>query len=301
MTPTVECVPNFSEGRDNRKIEQIVDTFRRRNGVRLLDYSADADHNRMVVTVAGIPEAIAEAVIAAVAVAIAEIDLTAHYGRHPRIGAADVIPFIPLAGMSMDEADNLAHIVARRIAETCSLPVFLYENSASAQHRRNLADIRRGEFEGLAQKMKLPEWQPDFGPSAPHRTAGATVVGARNPLIAWNIVLETDNVETARKIARKIRFSNGGFPACKAIGIDLSSRSAVQVSVNLTDYRQTSMFEIFKAVEHEAAMLGTAVAGSELIGLVPLQAIADTAKECLKMDNFDINRILETNLWSCRI
>jgi glutamate formiminotransferase len=294
MEKIVESVPNFSEGRDPEKIERIVGAFRNRADVLLLDYSADADHNRMVATVAGSPEAVAAAVVEAVGQAVALIDLTRHSGRHPRIGAADVVPFIPLRGMTVAEASALAADVGRRIAERYFLPVYLYEDSATAPHRHNLADVRRGEFEGLSDKMLQPEWKPDFGPAHPHPTAGAAVVGARSPLIAFNVVLDSDNIEIARAVARRIRFSSGGLPACKAIGVDLQSRGCVQVSMNLTDYRQTSMYAAFEAVRREAEQLGVAVAGSELIGLVPMQAVADVAAEALHLEKFSVNRIIET-------
>jgi glutamate formiminotransferase len=292
----IECVPNFSEGRDREKIERIVNAFRGKTGVKLLDYSSDGDHNRMVVTAIGEPDAVCRAVVEATGIAIAEIDLNLHSGQHPRIGAADVIPFIPLRGMNLQEADTVAKNCAAMLAENYALPIFLYEYSASAEYRRNLAEIRKGGFEGLAEKMKLPEWKPDFGESKPHKTAGAAVVGARKPLIAFNVNLDTDNLEIAKAIARKIRFSNGGLPFCKALGMELKSQNKVQVSMNLTDYTQTSIYQVVEAIKRDAAKFGVSVAGSELIGLLPLQALTDVAVSYLGLSDFSETRILEMNM-----
>jgi len=293
MNKIIESVPNFSEGRNTAKIERIADAFRSSQCVKLLNYSADRDHNRMVVTAAGEPEAMKEAVINAIGIAVSEIDLNVHQGQHPRIGAADVVPFIPLQGMDMAEADAVAKAVAREVAEKYGLPVFLYEKSASAEHRRNLAEVRKGEFEGLAEKMKLPEWKPDFGPSSPHPTAGAAVIGARMPLIAFNVNLATDNLEIAKSIARKIRFSSGGMPCLKALGMELKEKNCVQVSMNLTDYTQTSLYDAVEAVRREAASFGVSLIGSELIGMLPLQAISDAAATYLGLENFSTDKILE--------
>ena len=232
MDKIVECVPNFSEGRDLQKVEQIVDAFRAREGVKLLDYSNDRDHNRMVVTAVGTPEAMKEAVLEAIGRAARLIDLTRHTGGHPRMGAADVVPFIPVRGMDMDEAVALSREVGQAVAERYGIPVYLYEKSATAPHRENLADVRRGQFEGLAEKMARPEWQPDFGPARPHPTAGACIVGARIPLIAYNINLNTDRLDVAQAIARRIRHSGGGLRYCKAMGVALHEKGIVQVSMN---------------------------------------------------------------------
>lgn len=206
----IECVPNFSEGRDLEKIDQIVAPFRIKAGVKLLDYSNDEDHNRLVVTLVGEPEALYEAIVEAVGVAVRLIDLNQHTGQHPRMGAVDVIPFIPIKNTSMEEAIELSKKVAAKVAEIYHLPVFLYEKSATASHRENLASVRKGEFEGMAEKIKLPEWQPDFGPAERHPTAGTVAIGARMPLVAYNINLSTDNLEIATKIAKNIRHINGG-------------------------------------------------------------------------------------------
>ena len=207
----IECVPNFSEGRDLEKIDQIVAPFRAKAGVKLLDYSNDEDHNRLVVTLVGEPEALYEAIVEAVGAAVCLIDLNQHTGQHPRMGAVDVIPFIPIKNTSMEEAIELSKKVAAKVAELYNLPVFLYEKSATAPHRENLASVRKGEFEGMAEKIKLPEWQPDFGPAERHPTAGTVAIGARMPLVAYNINLSTDNLEIATKIAKSIRHINGGL------------------------------------------------------------------------------------------
>jgi glutamate formiminotransferase len=295
MNKIVECVPNFSEGRDLEKVERIAGAFRAKEKVKLLDYSSDKDHNRMVVTAIGEPEALRQAVIEAVGIAVRVIDLTKHTGQHPRIGAADVIPFIPLQNMTMEETDALAREVGKTLAAQYDLPVYLYEQSASAEHRRNLAVVRKGEFEGLAEKMQRPEWQPDFGPVLPHPTAGAAVVGARMPLIAFNVNLNTADLEIAEKIARKVRFTGGGLRYCKALGMNLQSRGIVQVSMNLTDYTQTAVYRAVEMVRFEARRYGVSVAGCELIGLVPLQAVVDTAAYYLGLEEFSVKQVLESH------
>jgi glutamate formiminotransferase len=296
MNKIIECVPNFSEGRDLEKIERIVNAFRSKENIKLLDYSNDKDHNRMVVTVIGEPEAMKAAIIEAVGTAVREIDLTRHEGQHPRIGAADVIPFIPLKGMSLEEADASAKDTARMLAEKYALPIYLYEQSASAEHRQNLAAIRKGEFEGLTRKMKHPEWKPDFGPDKRHPTAGASVIGARIPLIAFNVNLNTDKLEIADKIAKKVRFTGGGLRCCKAMGVELKGQNKVQVSMNLTDYTQTGIYQAVEMIRFEAQRYGVTISGSELIGLLPLQALVDTASYYLGMENFSMRQILETHL-----
>jgi len=291
----IECVPNFSEGRDLEKIESIINAFRAKENVKLLDYSNDKDHNRMVVTVIGEPEAIKNCIVEAVGVAIERIDLTKHKGQHPRLGAADVIPFIPIKGMTIEEADALAKVVGKALAEKYSLPIYFYEKSASAAHRQNLAAIRKDEFEGLAEKMKLPEWKPDLGPAKPHPTAGASIVGARTPLIAFNVNLNTTRFEVADKIAKKIRFIGGGLRFCRAMGVDLKEQGLMQVSMNLTDYTQTSIYQAVEMIRFEAQRYGVSIAGCELIGLVPLQAIVDTTSYYLGLEGFSTKQILETH------
>lgn len=296
MNRIVECVPNFSEGRDLDKVEKIVNAFRAKANVKLLDYSNDKDHNRMVVTAMGEPEAMKNAIIEAVGIALQEIDLTKHEGQHPRMGAVDVIPFIPIKGMTIQEADELAKEVGKTLAEKYSLPIFLYEKSASASHRENLASVRKGEFEGLIDKMKLPEWKADFGPEERHPTAGAVAVGARMPLIAFNVNLNTTKLEIADKIAKKVRFLGGGLRFCKAMGVELKDQNMVQVSMNLTDFTKTAIYQAVEMIRFEAQRYGVTVAGCELIGLVPLQAVVDTASYYLGLEDFSMKQILETHL-----
>lgn len=292
----VECVPNFSEGRDLEKVEKIANAFRAKEGVKLLDYSTDKDHNRMVVTVVGEPEPLKKAVIEAIGIAVETIDLNHHKGQHPRMGAVDVVPFIPIRNVSMEEAINLSKEVAKEVADKYNLPVYLYEKAASAPHRENLATIRKGEYEGLKDKMELPEWKPDFGPAQPHPTAGATVIGARMPLVAYNVNLNTDKLEIADAIARKVRFLGGGLRFCKAMGVELTDRGVVQVSMNLTDFTKTAIYRAHELVRIEANRYGVSVVGAEIIGLVPMDALIDTAAYYLGLEGFSTKQVLETHL-----
>lgn len=292
----MECVPNFSEGRDLGKIEKIIEPFRARQGVKLLDYSNDEDHNRLVVTVVGEPEALKAALLEAVGQAVALIDLNRHVGQHPRMGAVDVIPFIPIKGCTMDEAIALSKEVGEQIATLYQVPVFLYEKSATAPHRENLAAVRKGEFEGMAEKIKLAEWQPDFGPAERHPTAGTVAVGARMPLVAYNVNLGTVDLNIASDIARKIRFIGGGLRYCKAMGVELKERGIVQVSINMTDYTRTALYRAFELVKIEARRYGVPVVGSEIIGLVPMEALIDTASFYLGLENFSMNQVLEARI-----
>lgn len=292
----MECVPNFSEGRDLQKIDKIVSPFRAKEGVKLLDYSNDEDHNRLVVTVVGEPEALKAAVIEAIGVAVELIDLNHHKGQHPRMGAADVVPFIPIKGCSMDEAIALSKEVAETVAERYNLPVFLYEKSASAPHRENLAAVRKGEFEGMAEKIQQPEWHPDFGPAERHPTAGTIAIGARMPLVAYNINLNTPSLEIAHDIAKKIRFIGGGLRYCKAMGVELKERGITQVSINMTDYTKTALYRAMEMVRFEARRYGVNVIGSEIIGLVPMEALIDTASYYLGLENFSMQQVLEARI-----
>ncbi|MDD3980408.1 MAG: glutamate formimidoyltransferase [Proteiniphilum sp.] len=296
MNRIMECVPNFSEGRDKAKVEQIADAFRGREGVKLLDYSSDADHNRSVITVVGEPEALKAAVIDAVGRAVVLIDLTRHNGQHPRMGAVDVVPFIPIRNVTMEEAVALSKEVAEAVGKQFHLPVFLYEKSATATHRENLATVRKGEFEGLQEKMLLPEWQPDFGPAAPHPTAGAVAIGARMPLVAYNVNLGTDNLEIATAIAKKVRFVGGGLRYCKAMGVTLGERGITQVSMNLTDFTKTAIYRAHELVRIEAQRYGVPVVGAEVIGLVPMEALVDAAAYYLGLENFSMSQVLEAKL-----
>ncbi len=296
MEKILETVPNFSEGRNLEIVEKIAGCFRGKPGVKLLDYSADKDHNRCVITAVGEPGPLGDAVIAAVGLAMDNIDLTRHQGQHPRMGAVDVIPFIPIRNVSLEEADQVAKHVAQQIAERFGQPSILYEKSATKPNRENLSDIRRGQFEGMAEKMKDPLWQPDYGPNTIHPTGGVTAIGARMPLVAFNINLSTDNLDIAKAIAKVMRHSNGGFRYVKAMGVMLEERHLAQVSMNLTDYTQSSIFRVFEAVKREAARYGVNVVGSELLGLAPMKALADCAEFYLQLENFKFEQILETQL-----
>jgi len=292
----IQCVPNFSEGRDLKKIETIVNSFRGKQGVKLLDYQSDPDHNRTVVTVVGEPDPLKTALMEAVGSAIEVIDMRTHKGQHPRMGAVDVIPFIPVKKLSMRQAVDISRKFAQEVSEKYKLPVFLYEESAGRPERRNLSNIRKGQFEGMADKMEQPEWTPDFGPSKIHPTAGVTAVGARMPLVAFNVNLHTDRLEIANDLARKVRYSSGGLPYCKAMGVELKEKNMAQVSMNMTDYTQTALYRSFELIKTEAAKYGVTVAGSEIVGLVPMQALIDTAVYYLGMKNFSTQQVLETRI-----
>lgn len=292
----MECVPNFSEGRDLQKIDKIVAPFRGKQGVKLLDYSNDEDHNRLVVTVVGEPEPLRDAVLEAIGVAVELIDLNHHQGQHPRMGAVDVVPFIPIRNVTMEEAVALSKEVGKEVAKRYNLPVFLYEKSASAPHRENLAAVRKGEFEGMAEKIKQPEWHPDFGLAERHPTAGTVAIGARMPLVAYNINLNTPSLEIAHDIAKKIRFIGGGLRYCKAMGVELKDRGITQVSINMTDYTCTALYRAFELVRVEARRYGVSIVGSEIIGLVPMEALIDTASYYLGLENFSMEQVLEARM-----
>ncbi len=292
----IECVPNISEGRRADVVGRVVDAVQRVRGARLLDYSSDASHNRSVITMAGDAAPLKDAVLAIFETAVPEIDLRTHDGEHPRLGAVDVVPFVPIDGVTMEECIALAKETARIVAERFALPVYLYEEASSNPLRKNLEDIRRGEFEGLGAKMATDGWAPDYGPSTPHPTAGASVIGARMPLIAYNINLATDRLDVVKKIAAAIRFSSGGFRYVKAMGVTLADRGIVQVSINLTNYEKTPMLRVFEAVKHEAERYGVNVLESEIVGLVPSAALIDTAQSALQLAGFKRAQILETRL-----
>ena len=296
MNTIKECVPNFSEGRDLQKIDKIVAPFRGKQGVKLLDYSNDEDHNRLVVTVVGEPEPLRDAVLEAIGVAVELIDLNHHQGQHPRMGAVDVVPFIPIRNVTMEEAVALSKEVGKEVAKRYNLPVFLYEKSASAPHRENLAAVRKGEFEGMAEKIKQPEWHPDFGLAERHPTAGTVAIGARMPLVAYNINLNTPSLEIAHDIAKKIRFIGGGLRYCKAMGVELKDRGITQVSINMTDYTRTALYRAFELVRVEARRYGVSIVGSEIIGLVPMEALIDTASYYLGLENFSMEQVLEARM-----
>ena len=296
MLKILECVPNISEGRDPAIVQVCCDAVRSVAGVTLMDYSSDENHNRSVLSFLGAPEAVVEAAVRLAKVAAERIDLRVHRGEHPRMGAVDVIPFIPLRGMDVEEAVTCSRTAAERIWAEAGIPVYYYEDSATAEHRKNLAHVRRGEFEGLAEKTRLPEWQPDVGQGY-HPSAGAVAVGARFPLIAFNINLTTDDVSVADRIARKVRASGGGFPCVKALGIMLQSRKVAQDSMNLTNYTVTPIYRVVEAVRAEAKALGADILCTELIGLTPMQALADSAAYYLQLEEYDFHRqVLENHL-----
>jgi glutamate formiminotransferase len=270
----------------------------RATGARLLDVKPDAAHNRTVYTFAGTPDAVTAGVYALFATALPAIDLRDHRGEHPRMGAVDVVPFVPIEGATMADCVEIAKTVGAEVARRHNLPVFLYEEAASTPTRRNLEDIRRGEFEGLAAKMQGPAWRPDFGPATPHPSAGATVIGARMPLIAYNINLATNRLDVAKKIAAAVRQSTGGLRFVKAMGIELGDKGIVQVSMNLTNYEKTPVFRVFELVKREAARYGVTVLESEIIGLIPSAALTASAAWYLQLDGFSEDQVLEHKLRS---
>ena len=292
----IECIPNVSEGRRPEIVEAMATAIRAVPGVRLLDHSSDPSHNRSVFTLAGDTGAVERAVMALFDRAVADIDLRRHSGEHPRLGAVDVVPFVPIEGVTMAECVALAKKVGAEVAERFHIPVYLYEEAAADPTRKNLEDIRRGEFEGLAAKMATAGWTPDFGPAAPHPSAGATVIGARMPLIAYNINLATDRLDVAKKIAAGIRHSSGGYRFVKAMGIKLESRGIVQVSMNLTNFEKTPIFRVFETVKREADRYGVAILESEIVGLVPSAALMAAAEFYLQIDGFKADQLLENKL-----
>jgi len=294
--PLLECVPNVSEGRRPEVVARLLRAVTGVSGVRLLDASSDPDHDRSVLTLAGEPAALHAGLLALYEEALAEIDLTRHRGVHPRVGAVDVTPFVPLAGAPMSLAVEAAERLGAALAERFDLPVYLYERAARRPERGLLADIRHGGFEGFAEKIARPEWAPDFGPARVHPTAGVTVVGARDFLVAMNAVLATAEVGVARAVAQRVRESAGGLPALRAIGVLLPSRGRAQVCMNLVDHRRTSMWAAIQAVRREAAAAGTEVIETELIGLVPEEAAMAVVRESLAMPGFGPGRVLERKL-----
>ncbi len=297
MNRIIECVPNFSEGRRPEVVDAIAAAIQSAGNVYLLDRQMDADHNRAVITFAGPPEAVADAAFRGVEAAAAHIDLTKHQGAHPRIGAADVVPFVPIRGVSLDECVAIARTVGQKIFQQLKIPVYLYEAAATRPDRIPLENIRRGQFEGLRDEIEIkPERKPDFGGPHIHPTAGATAVGARKLLIAYNINLATPDLDIARQIARRIRSSGGGLPHLKAIGLLLKERNQAQVSMNLTDYEHTSMRLVFDTVRIEAERRGTGIAGSEIVGLIPRNALDPAAESDLRLENFRSTMILENRL-----
>jgi glutamate formiminotransferase len=294
--PIIECIPNISEGQRSDVIAAIAAAVGRAPGVRVLDVSSDAAHHRSVLTLAGDAAGLKEAILTLFEQTIAVVDLATHRGEHPRLGAVDVVPFVPIEGVTMADCVALARETGKAVADRFSVPVFLYEEAAADPARRNLEDIRRGEFEGLAAKMASPGWAPDFGPAAPHPHAGATVIGARMPLIAYNINLATDRLDVARKIAAAIRQSSGGLRFVKAMGVMLADRGVAQVSMNLTNFEKTPIPRVFEMVKREAGRYGVAVLESEIVGLIPQTALLAAAEYYLQIEGFKPSQVLENKL-----
>jgi len=297
MAVIVECIPNISEGRRPEIVREIAAAVSASAPtVRVLDVSSDAEHNRSVLTLAGDPAGLTAGVLALFARTLDVVDLRTHRGEHPRMGAVDVVPFVPIEGVTMAECVALARTVGGQVASRFGVPVYLYEEASENPARKNLEDIRRGEFEGLAAKMATPGWAPDFGPAAPHPSAGASAIGARMPLIAYNINLATDRLEVAKKIAAAVRHSSGGLRFVKAMGVMLEARGIVQVSMNLTNFEKTPIPRVFEFVRREAARYGVNVLESEVVGLVPQAALMATAEYYLQLEGFTASQVLETKL-----
>jgi glutamate formiminotransferase / formiminotetrahydrofolate cyclodeaminase len=297
MKRLVECVPNFSEGRDASRVDAIVAAMREVPGVYLLDRESDADHNRSVITLAGEPEAVAEAALRGVGKAAELIDLTKHTGAHPRLGATDVVPFIPIESVTLEDCVALAKKTGREIWERFRIPVYFYDAAAQRPERTNLENIRKGQFEGVREEvLRNPDRAPDVGEPRLHATAGAVVVGARKFLVAYNINLNTPDLSIAKRIAKDIRFSNGGLRYVKAMGVDLKARHLAQVSINMTDFEQTPLHRVFEMVKREARRYGVAIVGSEIVGLIPKRAIEMTADFYLQFENFSAAQVFENRL-----
>jgi glutamate formiminotransferase len=292
----VECVPNFSEGRRAAAIDAIVAPLRGRPGVRLLDHRADPDHNRLVVSLVGEPEPLVEALLDSCRAAVASVDLRTHRGAHPRIGAVDVVPFVPLRNISMRECVDLAREFGRRFNRETGVPVYFYEEAATRPQRRNLEDVRRGQFEGLCRDIGAPDRAPDVGGPGVHPSAGATAVGARRFLLAFNVNLASRDLAVAKAIAKTVRASSGGLPHVKAVGVDLTERGMVQVSMNLTDHARSPLHLVFERVRAEARSRGVEVAGTELYGMVPAEAMLDAAAHYLQAAGFDPSQVIELRL-----
>jgi len=298
MAEIVECVPNFSEGRRKEVVDAIASAIASVRGVRLLDQEMDANHNRCVLTFIGDRTSVVEGALAGARKGVELIDMNHHQGEHPRIGALDVLPFVPVAGVTMDDCVRIARVAGQRIASELGVPVYLYEAAATRPDRKDLPNIRRGEYEGLQAEIGTdPERKPDFGEARMHPTAGATVVGARPILIAYNVNLATKDVRVAKRIAKAIRESDGGLPAVRAKGFELADRGLVQVSMNLIDYRTTSPLRVFEEIRRLAAAEGVSIAESEVVGLLPLEPLLEGATAQFKLANFHRSQILETRLW----
>ncbi|MEA4884771.1 MAG: glutamate formimidoyltransferase [Clostridia bacterium] len=297
MQRVVECVPNFSEGRRPDVVMEIVNAMAAVAGVKVVDCTSDASHNRSVVTLVGTGEGCEEAAFAGISRARDLIDMEQHRGEHPRLGATDVVPFVPIRGVAMAECVEIARRLGKRVGEELGIPVYLYEEAATRPERRNLADVRRGQYEGLKQAIKTPERTPDFGPSAMHPTAGAVVIGARMPLIAFNVNLGTSDLGIAKKIAKAVRASSGGLANVKALGVMLEDRRVAQVTMNLVDYVHTPVARAFEMVKREAERFGVPVVESELIGLIPMDAVLDAAAYYLQLPVLRRDQVIESRVW----
>lgn len=297
MAKLVECIPNFSEGRNQAVIDGLADVAKSVPGCTLMDVQSDATHNRCVFTLVGSPEGIEEVAFQLCKKAAETIDMTKHEGAHPRMGATDVIPFVPTVGMTVAECVEISKRVAQRIWEELKIPSFLYEDSATSPDRVNLASVRKGQFEGMPEKLLQPEWAPDYGERKIHPTAGITAIGARMPLVAFNVNLGTSDVQVAKNIAKVIRGSSGGFKYCKAIGLLLEDRNVAQVSMNMVNYEGTPLYRVFEVIRAEAERCGVPIIGSELVGLTPAKALVDCAEYYLKIENFDYHKqVMENHL-----
>jgi glutamate formiminotransferase len=296
MRTVIECVPNISEGRDEKRVSEIAAAVRAAPGVRLLDVSSDSSHNRSVLTFVADAAGVREGVRALFDAAVPRIDLRRHSGEHPRMGAVDVVPVIPIRGATVEECVALSREIGAEIAERHGIPVYLYEDSATSEKRRNLAEIRKGQFEGFAAKMREPEWKPDFGPEVPHPTAGVVAVGARPPLIAYNVNLGTRDLAVAERIAKAIRHLGGGFRYVKALPVELADRGQVQVSINMTNFLKSPLHRVFECVRSEAERHGVPIVGSEIVGLCPAEALVMTAEHYLRLEKFSPEQVLELRL-----
>lgn len=300
MERIVLTAPNFSEGRNQEVMEKILDCFRNKENLRIIRWQNDPDHNRFGPNVIGEPDAICEAMVEAVGVAVKLIDMTKHKGQHPRMGCVDVIPLTPLRNCTLDDCTEMAHKIAKQASEKYGQPFFLYESSALAPYKENLANIRKGEFEGMAEKMKDPMWKPDYGPETIHPTGGVTAIGARDFMIALNINLNTTDLAIAKDIAKHVRFSSGGFRYVKAIGVELAERNQVQVSMDLTNYKKTSVYTVVECVKTQAAKYGVSVANCQ-VGMLSLDMLIEIARDYLNLESlyagpFSSEQIFETYL-----
>lgn len=296
MKKIIECVPNFSEGARKDVIDDIVSAVSEAKEAQVLDISSDPDHNRSVLTMVGDEQGLKDAILILFEKAIEHIDLTKHKGEHPRMGAVDVVPFVPIKGVTMDDCVALSKEIGELVANKFDIPVYLYEESASSPERESLPKIRKGQFEGFFEKIKQPEWKPDFGPQEVHPTAGVVAIGARMFLIAYNVYLSTDNVEIADKIAKAIRHISGGLRYVKALGMMIEERKLTQVSINLVDYQKTPIYRVFELIRAEARRYGVHIVDSEIVGMVPSEALIDTAQYYLQLAGFSLSQVLENKL-----